>query len=174
MASLRARPCDLLIRSVSPPILRPLRSLRKARGTAQLRAGRKSTRVRTDRFQCTSRTPLRAGRKPTRIATRPFLHLLNQEFGKEKLFAKIVPPKWLGRSCMSTLSSVGATAPQSGQSISIVQIAMANSHVSFVHVFSALVPFHALITSLLEAMSALLAFQSCDTKMREELKQKYP
>ena len=57
---------------------------------------------------------------------------------------------------MSTLSSVGATAPQSGQSISIVQIAMANSHVSFVHVFSALVPFHALITSLLEVMSALL------------------
>ena len=71
---------------------------------------------------------------------------------------------------MSTLSSLGATAPQSGQSISIVQIAMANSHASFFHIFSAMVPFHALITSLLEAMSALHAFQSCDTKMREELK----
>ena len=36
---------------------------------------------------------------------------------------------------MSTLSSVGATAPQSGQSTSIVQIAMANSHGAYSRVF---------------------------------------
>ena len=36
---------------------------------------------------------------------------------------------------MSTLSSVGATAPQSGQSTSIVQIAMAKSHGAYSRVF---------------------------------------